>query len=102
MKKEETWVRWQKWEPIGMTEFGQMPLRNVDENLRRFAEIARKELKKSGADHVVYGVKEYEENGDLELVKFYMGATMTDEEFDKQVASIPGCTVYALHRRENG
>ena len=96
--KNDGFVRWQKWEPVGLTEYGQMRLKDVSKNLVRFAEIAKEELRKSGADHAIYGLKEYDENGDLELVRFYMGITMNDEEFQKDVASLKGCTVYALHK----
>ena len=80
-----------------MTQFGQMPVREVAGHLRRFAEKAKDALKETGADHVVYGMKQYDEDGDLEHVKFYM-EPMDDEEFQSNVVTLKGVTIYALHR----
>lgn len=95
--KNDGWVRWSQWESGGMTNFGQMRVKDVDGHLRKFAKEAREVLQKTGADHVVYGLKRYDEDGDLEHVKFYM-VPMNDEDFQKDVATLKGCTIYALHK----
>ena len=92
------WIRWSQWSEDGMIGFGQMPGESVEKNLQEFEKEAKKLLEKTGADHVLYGVKDYDETGSLEEVRFYLIA-MTDEEFEKDVASKSGLTVYALHRR---
>ena len=92
------WIRWSQWEAAGMINFGQMPMEAIDKNLQAFENAAKEVLEKTGADHVLYGVKRYNEDGDLEEVRFYLLA-MTDEEFEKDVASKSGITVYALRRR---
>lgn len=95
--KNNGWVRWSQWTNEGMVNFGQMHLRDIPENLRKFAAQARAVLDETGADHVVYGLKVYDKDGDLEQVKFYM-TPMTDKEFQEDVASLKGCVVYAMHR----
>lgn len=95
------WVRWSQWECGGMIGFGQMPLKNVDGWLRKFAADAKKLLDETDADHVVYGLKIYDDDGDLDTVKFYM-QPMTDNEFQEDVATLKGVTVYALHKGTTG
>ena len=43
-----------------MVAFGQMPLRDVGRELQKFEAEAIKILKETGADHVLYGVKDYD------------------------------------------
>lgn len=93
------WVSWSQWaNGKGMVDYGQMPICDIGKNLRRFEQKAAKLLKESGADHVVYGLKIYNENGELDNVKFYLHP-ISDEEFQRDVATLTGCTVYALHKR---
>lgn len=99
--KNYGWVKWTQWEACGMTHFGQMRVKDVDGHLREFAKQARKVMDDTGADHVVYGMKLYDEDGDLEEVKFYM-APMTDEIFQSDVATLDDCVIYALHRGTAG
>ncbi len=95
--KNDGWVRWSQWSEEGMTNFGQMPIRDVAKNLREFAAEAKKILLKTGADHVVYGLKEYDDDGDLDEVRFYL-APFTDADFQKEVVPIKGCVIYAVHK----
>lgn len=96
---KDGWVRWSQWDGGGMVGVGQMPLRSVPEQLRKFGEAAMGVLVATGADHVLYGVKLYDDDGELDEVKFYQ-LPMSEEEFEKDVASIPGVVVYALHKRD--
>lgn len=91
------WVRWSHWTDTGMVEFGQGPLNKLEESIREFEKEAMKVLEDTGADHVVYAVKEYGEDDELDEIRFYM-IPMSDEEFQKDVASQPGLRVYALHK----
>ncbi len=91
------WVRWSHWTDAGMVEFGQGPLNKLEESIREFEKEAMKVLEDTGADHVVYAVKEYGEDDELDEIRFYM-IPMSDEEFQKDVASQPGLRVYALHK----
>ena len=54
-------------------------------------------MDETGADHVVYGMKIYED-GHLKEARFYL-QPMSEEEFDR-VASLSGVIVYALHKRD--
>ena len=90
------WIRWTQWGKDGMIGVGQMPMNEVNENLVRFSKKAHEVLEKTGADHVVYGLKLYDSSGELESVKFYM-VPMDDEQFQKDVATLKGVTVYAVH-----
>ncbi|MBR3973035.1 MAG: hypothetical protein IKJ99_03675 [Oscillospiraceae bacterium] len=92
------WIKWTQWESGGCIGIGQMPGREVEKNLQEFEKQAAKVLKETGADHVVYGMKLYDEDGELEEVKFYM-VPIDDEKFQKDVASLSGCVIYALHAR---
>ena len=91
------WVRWTQWDASGMIGRGQMLLGWVQNNLQRFEREARKLLAETGADHVLYGMKHYDDAGELEEVRFYL-QPMDDEWFDRYVASYKGVTVYAVHK----
>lgn len=91
------WVRWMQWGNEGMVGYGQMPISEVQKNLQKFELAAKELLAKSNADHVVYGVKHYSDDGELESVRFYM-QPMDNRTFQKNVASLHGVTVCALHR----
>lgn len=90
-----SWVRWSQWDAGGMVAVGQMPVNEIQKNLQAFEKKAKEVLDKSGAAHVVYGVKEYSEDGVLEEVRFYL-QPMDEQEFDR-VAGMRGMQVYALH-----
>ena len=71
--------------------------KKIQENLQRFEVEARKLLAETGADHVLYGRKLYDEDGELEELRFYL-MSMTDEEFEERVAPLKGQQVYAVHK----
>lgn len=93
-----SWVRWSQWTGEGMVNFGQMPVRDIAKYLQAFEMDAKEVLEKTGADHVLYGVKQYED-GTLTEVRFYM-IPMDDEQFERDVASKRGVVVFALHKRK--
>lgn len=96
MKKAPlNWIRWSWWDEGGMVGVGQMPTRDMQKHLREFELAAKKILEDTGADHVVYGMKIYDDDGELEEIRFYK-QPMGEEEFDR-VAGIKGVHVYALH-----
>ncbi len=88
-------IDWSQWTEGGMVGMGQMTLQDVQGNLQKFEQEARKVMDETGADHVVYGMKIYED-GHLKEVRFYL-QPMSEEEFDR-VASLSGVIVYALHK----
>ena len=93
-----SWVRWSQWTGEGMVNFGQMPVRDIAKYLQAFEMDAKEVLEKTGADHVLYGVKQYD-GRTLTEVRFYM-IPMNDEQFEKDVASKRGVVVFALHKRK--
>ena len=93
-----SWVRWSQWTGEGMVNFGQMPVRDIAKYLQAFEMDAKEVLEKTGADHVLYCVKQYED-GTLTEVRFYM-IPMDDEQFEKDVANKRGVVVFALHKRK--
>lgn len=93
-----SWVKWSQWTGEGMVNFGQMPVRDIAKYLQAFEMDAKEVLEKTGADHVLYGVKQYE-GRTLTEVRFYM-IPMNDEQFEKDVASKRGVVVFALHKRK--
>lgn len=58
--KNSGWVKWKHWTANGLVAFGQMPKRDVGRELQKFEVEAANVLKKTGADHVLYGVKAYD------------------------------------------
>ena len=89
------WIRWSRWDSNGRIERGQMRWQDIQLYLQKFEQEAKKLLDETGADHVVYGMKIYED-GHLKEVRFYL-QPMSEEEFDR-VASLSGVIVYALHK----
>lgn len=93
----DAWVRWSQWGEGGMVASGQMPKLDMQKRLREFELEARKLLKKTKADHVVFGVKYYDKEGKLTEIRFYL-KPMSDEEFYRRTGELHGCQVYALHK----
>ena len=89
-------VDWSQWGDMGMIAHGQMPIRDVASNLRKFEQEAKRILKETDADHVVYGVKYYNADGNLDRVHFHLMA-VTDERFDS-IARLSDVVVCALHK----
>lgn len=96
--KNDGWVKWYQYGEEGMINFGQMTLGDVGNELAKFRKLAVGALAASEEDHVVYGLKVYAEDGSLDCVKFYL-KPMSDEEFQKDVATLKNCVVYAVHKR---
>ena len=91
------WIRWSRWGSSGRIEGGQMRWRDIQLNLQKFEQEAKRLMVETGADHVVYGMKIYED-GHLKEARFYL-QPMNEAEFDR-VASLSGVIVYALHKKE--
>lgn len=98
--KSDAWVHWSQWSDGGMVAFGQMPKLDMQNRLHEFEKEARKLLKRTGADHVVFGIKRFDENGKLEEIRFYL-KPMGDEEFYQTTGNLRACQVYALHKMPN-
>ena len=95
----EKFVKWSQWSGIGLMNFGQMSMKDINKTLQEFNVEAIKILKETGADHVLYGIKFYDKSDEhLEEVRFYM-LPLSDEEFDRKFNISMNMIVYAVHRR---
>lgn len=94
-------VKWMRRGPTGIVDSGLMEMSDVEKTMTEFSKKARKVLEQTGADHVVYGVKKYNTDGDLMVVHFCV-ELMDDIQFQKDVASMKNAHVYALHKRTAG
>ena len=92
-------VRWFQWSGGRLIICGQMRRSEIAQTLREFEAEAQKILERSGADHVLYGIKWYEEDGSLSRVSLYIDP-MTEEEFEKDVTRLTNVQVYAVHARK--
>ena len=68
------WIRWFKHNESIYPEVGQMPLKDLESVLKEFGSEARKVLKETGADHVIYATKEYDEE-DVQRVASLLAET---------------------------
>lgn len=96
--KNDRWIKWYQYGDTGLINFGQMPVSSASKELQKFEREAVELLNKSGADHVVYGLRICAGDGELGCVKFYM-KMMSDEDFQNDVATLRNCVVYAVHKR---
>ncbi len=97
MINDTSLVRWSCWPEVGPVEHGEMPRKDMKKTLQKFEVEARKVLTETGADHVVYGRKLYNEGGELEEIRFYL-SPMTDAEFEERVVHLKNQQVYAVHK----
>ena len=95
------WVKWMQWGQAGMVGHGVMTLADAEKELKKFEQKAKELLDQTGADHVVYGVKKYNADGELIDVRFYL-EPMDDARFEADVATMKNAMVYALHKGTNG
>lgn len=74
----------------------QEKLTNIPKLLQRFERDAAVLMKQTGADHVLYACKIYDEGDNLVAVQFY-NEPMDDETFDRVTGRVRGALIYALH-----
>ena len=92
------WIHWNQWTNTGSVICGRIRVKDVDRQIRRFEQRASKILKSTNADHVLYAIKEYDNDDELVSVSFYT-KPMTDKQYEDNVACLTGVLVYALHAR---
>lgn len=95
------WVKWTDWtdQEHYIDPSGEMSAPAVEHHIRNFGEKAAKLLRETGADHVVYAVKQFGADGEVDEVEFHMLA-MSDAEFEERATNEPGAMVYAHHARK--
>lgn len=70
--------------------------------MREMEAFAKDKLVETGADHVVYGTKTYDENDVLVRVDAYL-QPLQDADFYARTAALQrekNCIIYALHRQK--
>lgn len=92
-------VRFERWVGAICIDYGMMPVKNVQKILQDYEKEAKKLLDESGADHVIYGYKQYDKKDNLCKVCFYQETELTEEEFLERTKGVTGI-VYALHKRK--
>lgn len=72
-------------------------MKRITENGKRALEI----LKETGADHVIYATKDYDEADEVKEINLYM-IPLSNEEFDKRTNNYLKTNkgiIYAAHKR---
>ena len=76
---------------------GQMPAKDLEVCLQQLRAKAMSLLEADGTDHVLYGCKVFNRDGELESVEFYM-RPMSDADFEKHVSCVPDRLIFAVHK----
>lgn len=97
MYQNPRYVKWSHVNQDGFVGKDWMLRSEVQNKIQEFEQAAKKILEDTGADHVLYAIKYFDDNCTLEEVKFYE-LPMTDEEFEDRVARQVRVQVYALHK----
>lgn len=91
------YVKWMQWGKTGLVGHGMMTLSEAQKELSKFESAAKKLLDEPGADHVVYGIVKYNDEGEIVDVRFYL-EPMSDFRFQVDVTVMQNIRVYALHK----
>lgn len=89
-------VTWTMKDTTGCIRKGEMPISQIQKELLWFERQAAKEMKETGADHVLYGTKIYDNSDRLVTVQFCV-LPMNDEEFYRLTGKARNVMIYALH-----
>lgn len=91
------WIKWSRSDEF-VTERGEMPIENINDCLTDFRNAAQEYQKRTNADHVIYAAEEYDDNGNLSMIRFYQNFGMDDKTFEDRTSLYKG-KVYAIHKR---
>ena len=91
------WIKWSRSDEF-VTERGEMPIENINNCLADFKNAAQEYQKRTNADHVIYAAEEYDDNGNLSMIRFYQNLGMDDKTFEDRTSLYKG-KVYAIHKR---
>lgn len=89
-------VTWSMRDTTGCIQRGNIALSQIPRVLLEFEREAASLMKRTQADHVLYGMKIYDTNNRLETIQFYM-EPMGDEEFYRLTGRVQRAMIYALH-----
>ena len=93
------WIKWVRYFDGDVVGRGQMPLSDVNNTLVEWGKVASDELKETGVDHIVYGMKCYNVDNELEELHLYDKCYMDDYKFDRVMKNVVMATVYAVHKK---
>ena len=99
MTNNPRWVKWKHFDQKGYVGKDYMLKSDVSAKIKEFEKKAANLLIETGADHVLYAIKYFDEYSNLDEVKFYE-LPMSDDEYEYQVARQVRVQVFALHRRK--
>lgn len=92
-------IKWSQWSPVeGMVRCGENDLQTLMAWMRELGKDACKCAKHRGEAHAIYGRKIYDDQGNVEEIRFYCDAYMSDDELDKFVMDHPHDVIYAVHK----
>lgn len=94
--KDIPWVRYDRTGRISAS--GRMSRKDILPALQMNELAARDLMERTNAEHVLYGLKIYNQYDELEAVQFYEWA-LDEERFQKCATKCRNGIVYALHRR---
>ena len=97
MTNNPRWVKWKHFNQDGYVGKDYMLKADVSERIKEFEKIAKRLLQETGADHVLYAIKYFDECSNLEEVKFYE-LPMSNDEYEFRVARQVRVQVFALHK----
>lgn len=89
-------VKWSLMDTTGCKQRGEIELAQIPSTLLWFEREAAKIMERTGAAHVLYGIKIYGADDCLKTVQFYM-KPMEDEEFYRLTGRVRNAMIYALH-----
>lgn len=95
-------IRWTLWEGATATRSGKDTLDIINGYLGALEKKAAEVLKQTGADHVVYGIKHYRDDGKGGEKVYYFNLymrPMMDKDFEEKVVPMKDVYIYALHKR---
>lgn len=83
----------------GLVSYEQLSVDEINSRLKELNSKAADYLKISNSDHLIYGIKFYDNENELATVHFYM-CPMLDEEFNRYISPLTNVMVYAIHRQK--
>jgi len=76
----------------------ELSLREVFNRIERARLNARKEISKSDKEHVLYAIRHYSADGEIESVQIYRNVHLSDNELDEVIKKHPHSYFDVLHR----
>lgn len=92
-----TWIKF-KHSGRDFTRYGEMDVDKVDATLNEFKRKAISLKYFFNYDHIIYGAKLYDSEGNLIQVNFYEDLTLNDDEFERRTCGVDG-VIYVIHNR---